>query len=70
MKFLIVATKTKKGKALAAKHSSCLIEIDIEEYYSVLNEKPYLMTPLGACKKLEHFIMAKIEDAKQVQKEV
>lgn len=61
MKFLMVNPNTKRSKAMVTAFSDCIITIDIEEFHTLLNRKPYLITPLKACKELEHFIMARAE---------
>ena len=61
MKFLMVNPNAKRSKELVNKFGDCVLTIDIEEFYMLLNRKPYLITPLKACKELEHFILARAE---------
>ena len=62
MEFLIVNPNNVKSKALIKQFGDCLIKIDIEEFHTFINRKPYLRTPLGMCRELEHFIQLKVEE--------
>jgi hypothetical protein len=63
MEFLIINPNDIRSKQLVKQFGDCLIKINIEEFHTFINRKPYLRTPVSMCRELEHFIELKVQEA-------